>query len=156
MIRKTAAAALAVMALLTACGGDDDTAGAPGSETCLAGAEDCVDDPTTDGDTSTSAPPAAGMCLEGATDCDDTVEPGDAPKSSDEYRADAQSLLGVAEMELPPMQIRISRKGQETYALTEDYAIGRMTVELDQDAEGDWVVTKVTVELEEGPETFEA
>lgn len=37
--------------------------------------------------------------------------------------------------------------------LTEDYVIGRMTVELDE-VDGEFIVTSVTVELPEMPESF--
>lgn len=106
--------------------------------------------------------PAAGACLEGTTDCVDT--PGlddDEPVEIDEtgvqqFAADAQYYLGRDETELPDT-IRIGRRGEESFALTEDYVIGRMTAELD-DPDGDdvYTVTAMTVELPDGPATFEA
>ena len=135
-----AAAAVAVVALLTACSGNDDA-------------------PAVAAPSDGAAPPAAGMCLEGATDCVDTVvDPSDMSDAFDDdvARNQAEAMLGVAEGDLPTDGVRIGRKGQETYALTEDYVLGRMTVELDQDTSGTWVVTQVVVELLSGPETFAA
>jgi hypothetical protein len=73
----------------------------------------------------------------------------------DQLRRDAQFYLGASQDELPDV-VRIGRIGSERMMLTEDYRIGRLTVELD-DLEGDGVpvVTSVTVELPDGPETFE-
>ncbi|MBW3664545.1 MAG: hypothetical protein KY469_15700 [Actinobacteria bacterium] len=135
-----AAAAAAVVALLTACGGGDEA-----STSGMAAPSNGV------------APPAAGACLEGTIDCVDTVvDPSDMGDAFDDEvaRSQAEAMLGVPEADLPADGVRIGRKGQETYALTEDYVLGRMTVELDQDDTGTWVVTKVVVELLAGPETF--
>ena len=49
--------------------------------------------------------------------------------------------------------MRVSRRGNESFAMTEDYRIGRFTVELDDQGSG-FVVTKVVLELTEGPQTF--
>lgn len=38
--------------------------------------------------------------------------------------------------------------------LTEDYVLGRITVELDADTEGAFRAVTATVELPDGPETF--
>ena len=88
------------------------------------------------------------------------VEPdsgiGDTPGDEfpvDQTRDDAHGLLGRDEADLP-VDVRISRKGTEQFALTEDYVLGRFTVELDDDGDG-FRVTSVTVELPAGPETFE-
>jgi hypothetical protein len=85
------------------------------------------------------------MCLEGATDCVDT------PLTDDPAGA-LRSLLGVAEADLGD-DVRIARIGTESYALTEDYVVGRVTVELDPDASGVNRVVKVTLEHEDGPVT---
>lgn len=99
-----------------------------------------------------------------ASDGDDAapaipVEPdggiGDTP--GDEYpveqaRDGAHGLLGRYERDLPA-DVRIARKGTEQFMLTEDYVLGRMTVELDAEG-GGYRVTSVTVELPGGPETF--
>jgi hypothetical protein len=147
---------------LTACGDDDVQTATEGSEDA-AGAAD--DQPMAD--------PAAGMCLEGATDCMDTpMDPDEAVSSpadgggaigspgaaDDEYpseaaRQRAQEQLGRPEGELEA-DIRIGRRGEEQMMLTEDYQLGRITVELDDDGSGAFVVTQATVELPDGPETF--
>lgn len=133
------AAIFAVSLLATGCGpvgsGDDATAG------------------------ETPAGGSMGMCAPGVTDCVDMVveDGGDAAGTrltDDELRAEAKSLLGTPEDQLPD-DVRVGRRGGEQLMLTEDYVIGRFTVELD-DRDGTWVVTVVTVEMEGGPETFSA
>lgn len=52
--------------------------------------------------------------------------------------------------------LRVGRIDDESFAVTEDYAIGRMTIELDTQGTDPAVVTRIIVELEDGPETFEA
>lgn len=107
-------------------------------------------------DDAAGAPPAAGSCLEGDADCVDTLGPDDAPAGdefpTDQAKADAEALLGVPEDQLAD-DVRVSRRGEETFFLTEDYRLGRMTVELDEH-DGVYVVTAVVVELPEGPVTF--
>lgn len=139
---RTALPALAVAGALTlsACGG---------SATAIGDAE---------GD---AAPPAAGMCHESQPDCVDTVvDPeGEAPPDlADDFDSDAalargEALLGDPEGELAS-DVRIGRRGDETFALTEDYVLGRLTVELDDDGTGTYRVTSVVVELPDGPETL--
>jgi hypothetical protein len=103
---------------------------------------------------------AAAMCAPDTPDCTDTVvATDDEPVAIDETgvaqaRRDAQAYLGVDEAGLPDA-IRVARRGAETFALTEDYMIGRITVELDE-ADGAFVVSSATVELPDGPETFTA
>ena len=86
------------------------------------------------------------------------VEPdggiGDTPDqfSVEEARDDAHGLLGRYERDRPD-DVRVGRRGDEQYALTEDYVIGRLTVELDDDGDG-YRVTSVIVELPESTETF--
>lgn len=141
MTRMILAATAAVMSLgLAACGTAAGEVGAPGSG----------------GDT-----PVAGMCAQDQPDCVDTVEPGeDEPVAVDEagveqLRDDARFYLGVAQDELPDV-VRIGRIGDEHFALTEDYRVGRITVELDDtDGGSTFVVTRAVVELPDGPETFE-
>jgi hypothetical protein len=121
--------ALAVVPLLAlaACG-DDEPVGTPGTG-----------DPV-----STPAP--------GATDA-----PGDAttlpPGALDVAAAlrQAASLLGAPEDALPD-DVRIARRGDEQLALTTDLVPGRLTVELDEDETGQYVVTSVAVETEDGSE----
>ena len=132
-----AALVLLAVAALTACGDDDETVNSN------------ADAPASDD--------AAGACLEGSTDCDDTpsTSAGDDDDAIDEHAAieEAKALIGMAEDELDP-GVRVSRRGDEQYAVTEDYVIGRMTVELDPDDDGTMRVTKVVLELTEGPMTF--
>jgi hypothetical protein len=72
---------------------------------------------------------------------------------ADAARRDAASLLGADEAGLDPY-VRVGRRGGETYALTEDYVLGRATVELDPGPDGRYTVVSVTVELPDGPETL--
>ena len=81
---------------------------------------------------------------------------GDTPGDEfpvDQAIADAHGLLGRNEADLPA-DVRIARKGADQFALTEDYVLGRFTVELDDDGDG-FRVTSVTVELPAGPETLD-
>jgi len=148
---------------LAACGGDDDDV------------ETSTGDVPTDTDTTDEAPlsgggGAAGTCLEGTPDCQDTPMDPDAPVSgpggevpppgpsdeafpSEAARDQARALLGSPESELAP-DVRVARRGEETFALTEDYVLGRITVELEHVDEGMYIVQSATVELPEGPETF--
>lgn len=102
--------------------------------------------------------PALGMCAAEAPDCVDVViDPeGEIPQSFDVDAEieQAQALLGLAEDELPA-GVRVGRRGAEHMALTDDYVLGRDTVELDADAGGAFRVVAVTVELPEGPQTFQ-
>lgn len=105
--------------------------------------------------------PAAGMCLEGATDCVDTPQLNDdEPVAIDEtgirqFRKDAKYYLGRPQDELNEL-IRIARIDNEQMAVTDDYRVGRITVELDTVEQGAQpIVTSATVELPDGPETFE-
>jgi hypothetical protein len=100
--------------------------------------------------------PAAGMCHESEPDCVDTVVDGDGSDAGvDEHATieEARSLLGRSEDELDE-SVRVGRRGDDHMALTEDYVIGRMTAELDEDDAGVFRVTAVTVELTEGPQTL--
>lgn len=109
-----------------------------------------------------ATPPADGaaMCAPGVTDCVDVVvddaagdDAAGSRPSDDTLREVAQSLLGLAEDELAD-DVRIGRRGGEQMMLTEDYVIGRFTVELDDDGTGTFRVTAVTAELGDAPETF--
>lgn len=145
---------------LAACGDDDDVATATG------------DVPGETFDDEAAPGPAAGACLEGTADCVDTpmdsdesvsspadggIDPadGDGDFPSDAARLQAQELLGSPEPDLDTgPDLRIGRRGDEQFMLTEDYVLGRITVELDDDGSGTFVVSQATVELPEGPETF--
>lgn len=150
---RTLTALLAAM-LLTACGTEVTDVAAPGD----AATADPME-PVGDG---SAADPgaAAGACLAGATDCDDI--PGLADEQPldetgvEQFRRDAQAILGWDEAELSEF-VRVARRGDEQFALTEDYVIGRLTAELDDlDGDGTFTVTQTTVELPDGPETYTA
>lgn len=92
---------------------------------------------------------------------DVTVDPIDPGTSVDgdefpveQARQEAQGLLGMNEDDLPD-DVRIGRRGEEAMALTEDYRLGRQTVELDDTDGSGFRVVSVVVELPAGPETFE-
>ncbi|HEX9766916.1 MAG TPA: hypothetical protein VGA36_09135 [Nitriliruptorales bacterium] len=112
------------------------------------------------------APQVAGMCAEDTPDCADMIDAGQGTDAgepdgngdqfdSDSEREAAAALIGLAEADLAA-DVRIGRRGDEHMMLTEDYVLGRKTVELDADADGVFRVTSVTVELPDGPETITA
>ena len=100
---------------------------------------------------------AGAACLVGDETCYETGAEGNGAEDvfdAESVRQDAHGLLGMYEEDLPE-NVRISRRGDEQMILTEDYVHGRLTVELDDtDGSGFRVVT-VTVELPNGPATFE-
>ena len=111
----------------------------------------CTDAPAPDDPVSSS--PDDGEVV-GDPDLDDDGDADDewADFPSDEAREQARGFLGMGEDDVPE-DVRIGRRGDETFMLTEDYVLGRSTVELDDDGDGFRVVS-VTVELPDGPETF--
>jgi hypothetical protein len=150
---RIAVAALgAAFLALAACGNDGSSADPGDAARCLPDAVDCDD-----------TPPVAGMCAPGVPDCVDTVvdggngidvgEPNGDMFDSESERNAARAMLGLAEADLAP-DVRVGRRGGEQMMLTEDYVLGRKTVELDGGADGVFRVTKVIVELPDGPETF--
>lgn len=139
--RRQLVVALVAMATLAIVAAGCDTAPIAGSP---------ADDPAAapgDG----AGPPATGMCAQGVPDCVDVVIEPDA-RDAEVLRDNAQALVGRTESELAS-SVRVGRRGDEQFALTEDYVVGRITVELDERA-GDYVVTAVVLELPDGPETF--
>ncbi len=82
-----------------------------------------------------------------------TVPPG-APDIAAAMRR-AASLLGVSEGDVPD-DVRVARRGSEQFPLTADLVPGRLTVDLDEDAGGSFVVTTVAVETEDGAEVVSA
>lgn len=80
------------------------------------------------------------------------TEDGSVAVTADSLLADAASFLGTPEPGLDPAW-RIARRGDESFALTEDFVVGRFTVELDDDGTGAFTVTSVTVELPGGAQT---
>ena len=97
----------------------------------------------------TTPGPAGATCIVGTVDCND-ADLGQA----DNDEGAARSLLGVAKHDLAD-DVRIARIDDETFALTDDYVIGRTTVELERDGNHVPRVVKVTVELEDGPITVD-
>ncbi len=146
-------------------GAEPDAGIDPAGSACPVGDADCYE---TGAEPGTGDGPSAGMCAPGVTDCvdadlgtnrctpeavgcDDT--PGADEFPADAARAEAQGLLGVAEANLPE-SVRIARRGSETFGLTEDYSLGRATVELDDTDGSGFRVVAVSVELPDGPESF--
>lgn len=88
----------------------------------------------------------------------DPIDPGTSIVGDEfpveQARQDAQAVLGMNEEDLPA-DVRIGRRGDEVMALTEDYRLGRRTVELDDTDGSGFRVVSVVVELPDGPETFE-
>lgn len=100
-----------------------------------------------DGGADTVAP----VCAPDVPDCEEMiVEP---VRDDRMLRQGARDLLGLREDELPP-GVRVSRRGDEHMMLTEDYVVGRMTVELDAAKNDQFRVVAVVVELEDGPKTI--
>ncbi|MFA9446780.1 hypothetical protein [Egicoccus sp. AB-alg6-2] len=102
---------------------------------------------------------AAGACLEGTEDCVDADLGGgdledpmvDETFDLDAARRDAESLLGATEEDLEIWgDVRIERKGDEEFMLTMDLMPGRKNVQLDEDADGVYRVTHVSLELPDG------
>lgn len=133
MNRLLSLATVIVLGLaLAACGDDDQSVTTPGA-------------PGDGGAVSTTVDPGAS-----------TDDPGDGGDvfPTDTARETARGYLGMYEDDLPP-EVRVARRGEEEFALTEDYRLGRVTVELD-DTDGDgYRVTRVVVELPDGPETYD-
>jgi hypothetical protein len=69
----------------------------------------------------------------------------------DQTQGEARALLGLGEADLPA-HVRVGRRGEEHMMLTEDHVQGRMTVELDDDGTGRYIVSSVTVEVADGVE----
>lgn len=77
--------------------------------------------------------------------------PVDAEFDREAARADAEALLGLSEDEVEetPMR-RIVRRGEEDYPVTMDLRPGRQNLELDDEGNGVYVVTRVLVEAPAG------
>ena len=145
MKRSLLLAVAAVLVLLVAACGNDDVVvgpGSPGDEV-----------PTTPSDGSDDDMPTTPT--DGSID-DPDIEPIDEGDQfpTDEAREAARGFLGMDESDLPP-EVRIRRRGEEEFALTEDYVLGRVTVELDDTDGSGYRVTSLVVELPDGPETFD-
>lgn len=100
---------------------------------------------------------AGAACLVGDDTCYETGAEGNGDQDAfdaETVRQEAHGVLGMYEKDLPE-SVRVARRGAEQLALTEDYVLGRLTVELDDTDGSGFRVTTVTVELPDGPETFE-
>lgn len=132
--RRTTGSILAVAALALALASCDS-----GSDSVISPPSDPISDPATDPIT-------------------DTRPSGQ--EFSTQERVDM--LLGSTQEQAENLAIefgwtvRVGRVDDEQFMLTEDYQLGRMTIELDSDDTGTPVVTSVTVELDGGPQTFTA
>ena len=165
MLRKTLLPAIVGLLVFgaVACGGDSDSSVDDGDTSQTTVTTEAAD--SEDGLGVGGGNPAAGACPEDDPDCyEDGTEatPGPPSGESDEagesddemLRQEAQALLGLGQDDLPA-DVRIARIGDESFMLTEDYVIGRKTVELD-DTDGSGLrVVSVTVELDGGPQTFD-
>ena len=75
----------------------------------------------------------------------------DAPFDPEASRELAERWLGVAEQDVEEtVLLRISRRGEEFFAGTMDLRPGRFNVELDEDDQGVYRVTRIVIETEEG------
>ena len=99
-----------------------------------------------------------GICSPEVTEGCDPVPNDDGGEGdvfpTEQARQEAQGLLGMYQSDLPD-DVRIGRRGEEVMALTEDYKLGRRTVELDDTDGTGFRVFSVTVELPDGPEDFD-
>lgn len=169
--RLITAATVSLLILGAAACGDsanaDDDLVDPSGAACLAGDDDCYetgaeqgDDPeagmcapdTPAGVDCVDAETGADRCLPDAVDCNDT--PTFDPVALDAARNQAHGLLGVAEADVPA-DVRIDRRGEEYFPRTEDYVIGRLTVELDDTDGSGYRVVLVALETPDGTEAYE-
>lgn len=166
LVRSTAPALLAVLLLGavacgTSAGADRLDSGEPPPAEPSDGPAMCAPDVTDCVDVVLDADPSVDCGSDGCDVGDDgVVDPseGNSDPVWDEFPSeaaseDARNLLGLNEVDVP-VDVRISRRGQEHMALTEDYVLGRLTVGLDDDGSG-YRVVDVTIELPDGPATFE-
>jgi hypothetical protein len=116
----------AMVLLLAACGGEDDT---------------LPDEVSPDVGGGTDTP-----------DEDDAVDGGlDDGFDAAEREAAARALLGVSEDQLEEgPALRVVRRGEEQLPGTMDLRPGRLNVELDDDGSGTYVVTRVVIEVPDG------
>jgi hypothetical protein len=84
---------------------------------------------------------------------DDAATGFDPDFDVEQARQDARALLGMDEADLPA-DVRVGRRGDEQFALIENYVLGRSTVELDDLDGSGFRVVQVTVELPDGPDTL--
>ncbi len=95
-------------------------------------------------------------CGEATIDAEGTNDvppppPEDEPFDAEASRELAERWLGVAEEDLEEtVMLRVARRGEEFFPGTMDLRPGRFNVELDEDAEGVYRVTRIVIETEEG------
>lgn len=141
--------------LLLGCGGA--TTSDPGAAAADGGADQPVTSEPDEGGA------AGGTCLEGTPDCVDADLDGDGPGEpsldgvvdDDAALRDARELLGEPEEQALDRfdDVRLGRHGDETFALTEDYVLGRKTISTEDDGSGTYRVVEVVVETSDGPQT---
>lgn len=105
-----------------------------------------------------------GITIMACTDGSDTDQPAspsvEEPVSDDvlddnyereEAEARARAVLGRSEEEVETSTAaRLVRRGEEHFVVTMDLRPGRLNIELDEDADGTYVVTRVVVETPDG------
>lgn len=92
---------------------------------------------------------ATGLLL--ACGAAEEVEPGTQGFDPERSRELAEEYLGVAEEEVEETgMVRILRRGGERFAGTMDLRPGRLNLELDEDDDGVYRISRVVVETEEG------
>ena len=75
----------------------------------------------------------------------------DEPFDADASRELAERWLGVAEEDIEEtVMLRISRRGDEVFPGTMELRPGRFNLELDEDGDGVYRVTRIVIETEEG------
>ncbi len=113
-------------------------------------------EPEDEGAPPTSDQSDGGICSPQVTEgCDPVPDDGGQGDvfPTEQVRQETQGLLGMYESDLPA-DVRVGRRGEEVMALTEDYKLGRRTVEMDDTDGTGFRVFSVTVELPDGPEEF--
>jgi hypothetical protein len=92
----------------------------------------------------------ATMDGEGAADVP-PPPPEDEPFDAEASRELAERWIGVAEEDLEEtVMFRLARRGEEFFPGTMDLRPGRFNVELDEDDQGVYRVTRIVIETEEG------
>lgn len=95
---------------------------------------------------------------------DDPAPTGAAPEApdpdagfdADRSPAQAEAYLGVAEADIEEtVMVRIARRGEEQFPGTMELRPGRLSLELDEDADGTYRVTRVVLETDDGSMVIE-
>ena len=99
---------------------------------------------------------ACGGAGESGSPTTDEPAPPQPPAEEDGFDAErsqelAEAYLGVAEEQVEEtVMVRIMRRGEESFAGTMDLRPGRFNLELDEDEEGVYRVSRVVVERDDG------